>query len=124
MLEGLVIQNSGVPIYVQLRNQIAAAIGRGELKPGDRLATMREVAVALAIDLNTVQRAYTVLEDEGLLTLVQGRGTFVASAPKPADDRQAETKTFAAMVAAQARAQGVDLDELAEALRNFTRRAS
>lgn len=124
MLEGLVIQNSGVPIYVQLRNQIAAAIGRGELKSGDRLPTMREVAVALAIDLNTVQRAYAVLEDEGLLSLVQGRGTFVASAPKAAQDRRAETKTFAAIVAAQARAQGVDLNELVEALRTLTRRVT
>jgi GntR family transcriptional regulator len=124
MLEGLVVQNNGVPIYVQLRNQIAAAIGRGELKPGGRLPTMREVAVALAIDLNTVQRAYTVLEDEGLLTLVQGRGTFVASTAKPMRDRRAETDAFAAMVAAQARAQGVDLEELREALRSFSRRAS
>jgi GntR family transcriptional regulator len=124
MLEGLVVQNNGVPIYVQLRNQIAAAIGRGELKPGDRLPTMREVAVALAIDLNTVQRAYTVLEDEGLLTLIQGRGTFVASAPKSGRNRQGETDAFAAMVAAQARAQGVDLEELREALRSLSRRAS
>ena len=124
MLAGLVIQNSGVPIYVQLRDQIAAAIGRGDLKPGERLPTMREVAVALAIDLNTVQRAYAVLEEERLLTLVQGRGTFVASAPRPVRDRQAEVNAFAAKVAAQARAQGISPDELFEALRTLSRRAS
>ncbi len=123
MLAGLVIQNSGVPIYVQLRDQIAAAIGRGDLKPGERLPTMREVAVALAIDLNTVQRAYAALKDEGLLTLVQGRGTFVASAPRPVRDRQAEVSAFAAKIAAQAQAQGISLDELFEALRTLSRRA-
>ena len=48
MLATLTLQDNGVPIYVQLRDQIAAAIGRGDLRPGERLPTMREVAVALA----------------------------------------------------------------------------
>jgi GntR family transcriptional regulator len=54
MLRALTLQDNGVPIYVQLRDQIAAAIGRGDLRPGARLPTMREVAVTLAVDLNTV----------------------------------------------------------------------
>ena len=84
MLGSLSLQDNGVPIYVQLRDQIAAAIGRGELKPGDRLPTMREVAVTLSVDLNTVQRAYTALEEEGLLAMVQGRGSFVADVARTA----------------------------------------
>ena len=70
MLEHLTLQDNGVPIYVQLRDQFAAAIGRGELAPGARLPTMREVAVTLAVDLNTVQRAYASLEEDGLVTMI------------------------------------------------------
>jgi GntR family transcriptional regulator len=119
MLGSLTLQDNGVPIYVQLRDQIAAAIGRGELKPGDRLATMREVAVTLSVDLNTVQRAYAALEEEGLLAMVQGRGSFVAEAPAPPRNRENEIRTFADKVAAQARAQGITRDELADALRRM-----
>ncbi len=122
MLGWLTLQNNGVPIYVQLRDQIAAAIGRGELAPGVQLPTMREVAVALAIDLNTVQRAYAELEAEGLLTKVQGRGSFVADKP-PVRNRVAEIENLAARIAAQAKAAGVSPEELADALRELARRA-
>ena len=67
MLAKLKLQDNGVPIYIQLREQIAAAVGRGDLKPGERLPTMREVAVELRIDLNTVHRAYGELARAGLL---------------------------------------------------------
>src|SRR5437588_406024 len=102
MLQGLTLQDNGIPIYVQLRDQLAALVGRGALAPGQRLPTMREVAVALKIDLNTVQRAYAELEREGILHLVRGRGTFVAETP-PARDRRAETMALASRTAAQAR---------------------
>jgi GntR family transcriptional regulator len=115
MIEGIVFQNKGVPLYVQLRDQIAAAIGRGALAPGTQLPTMRQVAVALKIDLNTVQRAYNELEREGLLRMVQGKGSFVAHPPAPRH-REHELNTFAARVAAQAQAQGVAIPELIEAL--------
>ena len=122
MLGSLTLQDNGVPIYVQLRDQIAAAIGRGELKPGARLPTMREVAVALSVDLNTVQRAYQALAEEGLLATVQGRGSFVADAPARPRNRDSEIQILAAKVAAQARAQGIMPDELAEALRDLSER--
>lgn len=121
MLGWLTLQDNGVPIYVQLRDQIAAAIGRGLLQPGQRLPTMREVAVALAIDVNTVQRAYAELEEDGLLTKVQGRGSFVAETPKPRS-RSADIRMLAAKVAAQAQAAGISLMELADALREFEKR--
>ena len=116
MLDGLSIQDNGVPIYVQLREQILAQIGRGLLKPGMRLATMREVAVALKIDLNTVQRAYAELERDGVLTKVRGVGTFVTESPPSPRNAKKQTQDFAARTAAQAKAQGIALDELAEAL--------
>lgn len=122
MLDELTLQNNGVPIYVQLRDQIAAAIGRGGLAPGAQLPTMREVSVQLAIDLNTVQRAYAELEVEGLLVKVQGRGSFVVEKPKPRI-RAAEIEILAAKVAAQAQVAGVSLEELADALRELARRA-
>jgi GntR family transcriptional regulator len=116
MLPSLTIQSNGIPIYVQLRDQLAALIGRGALAPGQRLPTMREVAVALCIDLNTVQRAYGELERQGILTLVRGRGTFVADTPPGPRDRKAETEALAAQVAAQTQAAGLGLGELIEAL--------
>ena len=119
MLGTLILQDNGVPIYVQLRDQIAAAIGRGELKPGERLPTMREVAVALAVDLNTVQRAYQALAEDRLLLTVQGRGSFVAETLAPPHNRASEIHTLAAKVAAQARAQGITPDELADALKRM-----
>src|SRR5476649_2647261 len=118
MLDGLALQNNGIPIYVQLREQIAASVGRGELAPGSRLPTMRQVAVALSIDLNTVQRAYAELEKDGILTMVRGRGSFVADAP-PARPARTEADGLAAQVAAQAQAAGIALDDLAEALKRL-----
>jgi GntR family transcriptional regulator len=123
MLAGLALQNNGVPIYVQLRDQLAALIGRGALAPGQRLPTMREVAVALRIDLNTVQRAYGELERQGILTLVRGRGTFVADTPPGPRDRRADSEALAAQAAAQAQAAGLGLDELIEALTVLKERA-
>jgi GntR family transcriptional regulator len=122
MLGGLVLQNNGIPIYVQLREQILAAIGSGALSPGSRLPTMRQVAVLLHIDLNTVQRAYAELEREGILTMVQGRGSFVAEVP-PSRNRKAETRELALKVSAQAQALGITLDDLTEALAGLRRRA-
>src|SRR6185503_1320028 len=122
MLAGLTLQNNGVPIYVQLRDQIAASVGRGMLKPGERLPTMRQVAVALSIDLNTVQRAYAELEREGIIGMVRGRGSFVADAPAARPTRAA-ADGLAAQVAAQAQAAGIALDELIAALARLKARA-
>ena len=121
MLADLEIRDNGIPIYVQLREQILAAVGRGALKPGAQLPTMRQVAVALKIDLNTVQRAYAELERDGILTTMRGRGSFVAEG-QPPRPRRAEARDFAARVAAEARASGIALDDLAEALKKLAAR--
>ena len=115
MLESLSVQDSGVPIYVQLREQILALIGRGALKPGAQIPTMRQVAVALKIDLNTVQRAYAELEREGVLSKQRGVGSFVTEVVPPRNTKK-QAQDFAFKVAAQAKAQGIGLDELTEAL--------
>jgi GntR family transcriptional regulator len=121
MLKELRIQNNGIPIYVQLRDQILAAIGRGRLDRGAQLPTMRQVAVALKIDLNTVQRAYAELEREGVLTTTRGRGSFVADVPRASRNKRTETQEFVLRIAAQARAQGLELEELAAALLKLRR---
>ena len=122
MLEDLTVQDTGVPIYVQLRDQILALIGRGRLKPGTQVPTMRQVAVALKIDLNTVQRAYAELEREGVLSKQRGVGTFVTEMAPPTRNTKKQVQEFAARVAAQAKGQGIALDELAEALARLAER--
>jgi GntR family transcriptional regulator len=75
-----------------LKEQVLHAISRGRLKPGDQLPTVREVAVDLTINPNTVNRAYAELEREGLLTSHRGRGTFVSQAGKRPDVSTQETR--------------------------------
>src|SRR5438132_14427494 len=120
MLENLSVQDSGVPIYVQLREQILALIGRGALKPGSQMPTMRQVAVALKIDLNTVQRAYAELERDGVLSKQRGVGSFVTDTAPPPRNTRKQAQDFAHRIAAQAKAQGISLEHLVEALSTLT----
>ena len=69
---------SPLPVYVQLAEQIRLLIHRGALGPGDPLPTVRELAVALSLNANTVTRVYRDLQQEGLLRLERGLGTSVA----------------------------------------------
>ncbi len=78
---------SGVPIYKQIVRQIEKGIVGGLLKPGDQLPTVREVALELTINPNTVARAYRELEHVGLIESIQGRGTFIAAdLPRPSGE--------------------------------------
>lgn len=77
---------SGVPTYLQLVEQVRQALRLGRLEPGDRLPTVREVAAALAINPNTVLKAYRELEHDGLVEGRHGQGTYVVrslSGPSP-----------------------------------------
>src|SRR3954462_11959728 len=85
LLETLQIEQSGVPIYVQIRDQVLRAIGAGLIKPGERMPTMRQVAVTLKIDLNTVRHAYDALARTGAITIQPARGSFVAEKVSLAD---------------------------------------
>ncbi len=69
---------SGEPIYVQVVEQIGEAIARGELTSGDKLPAVRKLAAELVINPNTVARAYSRLEQAGLVTTKTGSGTFVS----------------------------------------------
>src|SRR3974390_3359397 len=84
-LDSLKLGGGGAPIYVQLREQLLRAIAAGVLKPGDQMPTMRQLAVQLKVDLNTVRHAYDELERTGAITVKRARGTFVADRPPPRD---------------------------------------
>lgn len=109
-LAALRLEDKGVPIYVQLRDQFLRIMGRGLLRPGDQMPTMRQVAVALRVDLNTVRHAYEELESLGAVTLIRGRGSFVAEPPAaPAPDvLAAQLDNLARQTLAAAAAQGID----------------
>jgi DNA-binding transcriptional regulator YhcF (GntR family) len=79
MIEFHLDQRSGVATYLQIVQQAKEALRLGVLDVGDQLPTVREVVAALAINPNTVAKAYRELEREGLVVAQQGRGTFVAS---------------------------------------------
>ena len=84
---------SNVPPYVQLVEQVRQALLNGVLKPGDRLPTVKEVVGALAINPNTVLKAYRDLEREGLVEGRQGVGTFVLRRPDgPPPNEQASLR--------------------------------
>ncbi len=69
---------SGEPIYSQVAGQISEAIAKGHLKTGDKLPAVRKLAAELVINPNTVARAYTILEQSGLVSTKTGSGTFVS----------------------------------------------
>jgi GntR family transcriptional regulator len=119
LLKSLRLDSSGVPIYVQLRDQILRQLGAGVLVPGDQMPTMREVAVALKIDLNTVRHTYDELERMGAITLVRGRGSFVAQ-PPPAISVRAQAMqidSLAKQALATAAAAGIDPVALADRIK-------
>jgi GntR family transcriptional regulator len=122
LLNVLHIEQSGVPIYVQIRDQVLRAIGAGIVKPGERMPTMRQVAVALRIDLNTVRHAYDALARTGALIIQPARGTFVAEHP-PVDDLSARHAAFlddlAHRTIASARAHGINPIEIAQRIRDI-----
>jgi GntR family transcriptional regulator len=116
MLDTLAIHETGVPIYVQLRDQLLRAIGSGQLAAGEQMPTMRQVAVALRIDLNTVRRAYDELERLGAITLMRGRGSFVSAEAAPAEPALLAQRAdeLAKQALTNAAAAGVDPRAVAE----------
>lgn len=79
---------SAEPIYLQIVSQIKHLIAAGKLKPDDQLSTVRQLAVELRVDPNTVARAYRQLVEDGVIASQQGRGTYVLDRPPPADQRK------------------------------------
>ena len=124
-LPALTIHDNGVPVYVQIREQLLQAIGAGVLAPGEQMPTMRQVAVALKVDLNTVRHAYTDLEATGAITIVRARGTYVAERPPPLDPaKQAKrVASLAQQMMASAQAAGIDPLDVAQHITQNAKRS-
>ena len=106
--------SSGVPIYLQLMEQVKHAIETGALRPGEQLPGMRPLAEELVINPNTVAKAYRELEHEGVIELRHGAGAFVsanAQAKKLTDKLRAAQAVVAAAVE-KMRARGVTDEEI------------
>jgi GntR family transcriptional regulator len=73
--------HSGVPIYMQVIDGIKHLVATGTLKPGDQLPTVRQLAQDLRVNFNTIARAYTMLDEAGIISTQQGRGTYVHDRP-------------------------------------------
>jgi GntR family transcriptional regulator len=110
---------SGVPVYRQIIDQVRGGVASGSLAVGDQLPTVRQLAVDLAINPNTVVRAYRELELGGLLETHQGTGTFI-SAQKFRNGEQERARQLAQIAAdciARAGAAGFTVDEVIDQLR-------
>ena len=120
----LQLENSGVPIYVQIRDQLLRAIGSGALRPGEQLPTMRELAVRLRVDLNTVRHAYDELEETGAIVIVRARGTYVAEKPPPVDSglQTRKVRALAQQAIALAVSAGIDPIEVAHEMQQLAKR--
>ena len=113
--------HTGVPVYRQLIDQVRAGIASGSLTAGDQLPTVRQLAVDLAINPNTVMRAYRELELGGLLETHQGTGTFISDKKpeKKTVERERQLSQMAGEFAARAGAAGFTLEELMDRMREL-----
>jgi GntR family transcriptional regulator len=112
---------SGVPLYRQIIESVKFAISRGDLAPGDKLPTVRQLAVDLEVNPNTVIRAYREMEIEGVLDPQQGSGTFVTDRPTEVDALERERMLHQILTELLARASGYGftMDEVLDGLRQL-----
>jgi GntR family transcriptional regulator len=105
---------SGVPVYRQLIDQVLVAVASGGLSAGDQLPTVRQLAVDLSINPNTVVRAYKELEIRGMLTTQQGTGTFITSKRIKQDEvqRQRRLTQMVDEFVARVSAEGYTVEEI------------
>ena len=107
------------PIYAQLERGLRAAVAAGRLRVGDQLPTVRQLAIDLRINANTVARVYSDLERAGVLETRRGVGSFVSATPeraRPAREHERRLRAFATRVLADAAAAGFGVEELLGAL--------
>lgn len=115
---------SGVPFYRQIIDQVKAAMATETIGPGDRLPTVRQLAVDLSINPNTVSRAYTELELTGLVETQMGSGTFVGNHRVEQDDieRRRVLDQICQEFLSRASTHGFTLDDVLENLEQRRKR--
>ena len=116
---------SGVPIYRQIIDQVTGGIAAGTLHEGIQLPTVRQLAVDLSINPNTVIRAYNELEIRGVLNTEQGTGTFIGPRNATGDktERQRQLSRFVGEFVSRAGANGFTIEELIDQLQAVPRDA-
>jgi GntR family transcriptional regulator len=112
---------SGVPVYRQIIDQVTGGIAAGRLRSGTQLPTVRQMAVDLAVNPNTVMRAYRELEIRGILETQQGTGTFISRQPVALDEVERERRLdqIVGEFAARAGAEGFSVRDLLSRLREL-----
>jgi GntR family transcriptional regulator len=103
------------PIYAQIERALRAGIAAGRLRPGDQLPTVRQLAVELRVNANTVARVYADLERNGVLETRRGVGSFVSASPehaRPPAEHQRRLRAFVTRLLGDAAAAGFSLDEV------------
>ena len=103
------------PIYAQLERGLRAAMATGRLKPGDQLPTVRQLAVELQVNANTVARVYADLERSGAIETRRGVGSFVtatAENARPPKEHEKRLRAFVTRVLSEAGTQGFSVDDL------------
>lgn len=116
--------SSGIPIYVQIVEQVRALLLSGDLKPGDQLPTVRQLASELRVNFNTIARAYRLLDEAKLISTQRGRGTYLLDADI-ADDHEifkrdsieAQVKTFIQSLVIQ----GYSVEEIQQTVETITK---
>jgi GntR family transcriptional regulator len=104
------------PIYAQIDRALRAAIAAGRLRAGDQLPTVRQLAVELRVNANTVARVYTDLERQGVLETRRGVGSFITASParaRPPTEHQRRLRAFVTRLLADADAAGFTAEEVA-----------
>ena len=88
---------SGIPIYMQVVERIKERIAGGKLAPGSQLPTVRSLALELRVNFNTIARAYRILDETGIISTQQGRGTYVMNMPQPEVSEKMRQEALAAL---------------------------
>ena len=112
---------SGLPIYIQITNQIQSQVASGALKTGDQLPTVRALAQELRVNFNTVARAYRLLDETGIISTQQGRGTYIMMRPPPEITERMRRESLQALArryASEATRLGFSLEEIMRELQN------
>ncbi len=124
-MEFRIDSKSGVPFYRQIIEQVKFAMARGDLQPGAQLPTVRQLAVDLSINPNTVIRAYREMEIEGLLETHQGSGTFIGDRKPDVDsiERQRMLDQIITELLARASSYGLSFEEVLTGLQQRKERS-
>ena len=112
---------SGTPIYTQVVEQVKQQVVSGQLKPGDQLPTVRALALELRVNFNTVARAYRLLDEAGIISTQQGRGTYILEVPPPARTDKLRKQALEALTRdylSEALRMGCDPDEISKTLKS------